>query len=151
MMKIIDLSEEYFSTFACCFEEWSDEMVNTLTSKKTWYNYMKIRGMSAKLAIDEDGAVSGMIQYLPAEYSFVEGEGFYVIACIWVYGYKDKGIGDRQRKGMGRSLLLAAEQDIREKGAKGIAAWGLSQPFWMPQISTNILDTKMPIALGFRN
>lgn len=131
-MKIVDLSEGYFPTFACCFEEWSDEMVKAKTLRKKWYEYMKEHGMNAKLAIDEDGAVSGMIQYFPAEYSFVEGEGIYLIGCIWVYGYMDRGIGFRQKKGMGKALLQAAEEDIKQKGAKGIAAWGLSQPFWMP-------------------
>ncbi len=131
-MKIVDLTEEHFPTFACCFEEWSQEMTNAGDHRRVWYDYMKERGMRAKLAIDEDGAVSGMIQYLPAEYSFIEGEGIYLITCIWVYGYKDKGIGDRQKKGLGKALLQAAEEDVKQIGAKGIAAWGLSQPFWMP-------------------
>lgn len=131
-MKIVNISEKYFPTFACCFEEWSDEMVEAQTLRKKWYNYMKQHNMNAKLAIDDDGAVAGMIQYYPAEYSFVEGEGIYMIGCIWVYGYKDKGIGFRQKKGMGKALLEAAEADMKQKGAKGIAAWGLSEPFWMP-------------------
>jgi GNAT superfamily N-acetyltransferase len=131
-MKIVDTSEKYFPTFACCFEEWSDEMVEAQKLRKEWYEYMKQRGMNAKIAIDDDGAVAGMIQYYPAEYSFVEGEEIYLIACIWVYGYKDKGIGFRQKKGMGKALLEAAEEDMKQKGAKAIAAWGLSQPFWMP-------------------
>jgi len=32
---------------------------------------------------------------------------------------------------MGKALLQAAEQDAAAKGAKGIAAWGISLPFWM--------------------
>ncbi|HPR18243.1 MAG TPA: GNAT family N-acetyltransferase [Candidatus Cloacimonadota bacterium] len=131
-MKIVDISEKYFPTFACCFEEWSEEMVKAQVHRKAWFDHVKKHGMNAKLAIDTDGAVAGMIQYLPAEYSFVEGEGFYVIACIWVYGYQDKGIGDRQKKSMGKALLEAAEADMKQKGAKGIAAWGLALPFWMP-------------------
>jgi len=131
-MKIVDLTEKHFPTFACCFEEWSDEMTNAGKHKRIWYDYMKRRGMRGKLAVDDDDAVSGMIQYLPAEYSFIEGEGIYIITCIWVYGYGDKGIGDRQKKGMGKALLQAAEEDVIKLGAKGIAAWGLSQPFWMP-------------------
>jgi N-acetylglutamate synthase-like GNAT family acetyltransferase len=131
-VKIVNLSDKYFSTFACCFEEWSEEMVAAQEQRQEWYDYMKKRGMNAKLALDEDGAVAGMIQYFPAEFSFVEGDGIYVIGCIWVHGYKDKGIGFRQNKGMGKALLEAAEADIKMKGAKGIAAWGLSEPFWMP-------------------
>ena len=32
---------------------------------------------------------------------------------------------------MGAALLAAAEEDARARGAKGMAAWGLSLPFWM--------------------
>ncbi|MCF7858329.1 MAG: hypothetical protein K9N07_03260 [Candidatus Cloacimonetes bacterium] len=131
-MKIVDLNEKYYPTFACCFEEWSEEMTTAAIYKREWYDFMKLRGMHAKLAIDDDGAVSGLIQYLPAEYSFIEGEGIYIIACIWVFGYKDKGIGFRQQKSFGKALLNAAEDDMKKLGAKGIAAWGLSEPFWMP-------------------
>jgi hypothetical protein len=32
---------------------------------------------------------------------------------------------------MGKALLKAAEDDAKERGAKGIVAWGISMPFWM--------------------
>jgi len=32
---------------------------------------------------------------------------------------------------MGTALLEAAERDARERGAGGMAAWGLALPFWM--------------------
>ena len=32
---------------------------------------------------------------------------------------------------MGKALLKAAEEDVKELGAKGIVAWGLSIPVWM--------------------
>ena len=131
-MRIVDLSEKHFLTFSCCFEEWPEEMTNAGDHKRVWYEQMKEKGLRVKLAVDDDGAVSGMIQYQPSEYSFIEGEEIYLITCIWVYGYKDKGIGDRQKKGMGKALLKAAEEDVKKLGAKGIAAWGLSEPFWMP-------------------
>jgi len=36
-----------------------------------------------------------------------------------------------QGRGIGSALLEAAENDARELGAKGMAAWGLWLPFWM--------------------
>lgn len=33
--------------------------------------------------------------------------------------------------GMGSALLAAAEEDARQLGAQGMAAWGLWLPFWM--------------------
>jgi len=71
-----------------------------------------------------------MIQYAPIEHTFVKGEDVYFIYCIWVHGHK-KGRGNFQKKGMGKALLQAAEADAKDKGAKGIAAWGLSLPIWM--------------------
>ncbi len=71
-----------------------------------------------------------MIQYLPIEYSFVEGKDLYFILCIWVHGHK-QGRGNFQKRGMGQALLRAAETEVRELGAKGIAAWGMWFPVWM--------------------
>jgi len=81
------------------------------------------------MTFDDDKAC-GMIQYIPAEYSTIEGKDLYFILCIWVHGYK-QGIGNYQKKGIGKALLQAAEQDVRSMGRKGIAAWGISLPFWM--------------------
>ena len=97
--------------------------------KKQWYEKMKDKGLGVKLAVEND-TVCGMIQYVPIEYSFIEGEDLYFIACIWVHGYK-KGIGNYQKRGIGKSLLKAAEDDVKSRNAKGIAAWGISLPFWM--------------------
>jgi hypothetical protein len=71
-----------------------------------------------------------MIQYGPIEHSFVEGTELYFVYCIFVHGYK-QGRGDFQKKGMGKALLRAAEEDARALGALGIAAWSISLPFWM--------------------
>lgn len=90
---------------------------------------MKDKGLRVKLAVENDKAC-GMIQYVPVEYSSIEGKDLYFINCIWVHGYK-KGIGKYQKKGIGKSLLKSAEDDAKSKNAKGIAAWGISLPLWM--------------------
>jgi len=131
-MKIIDIKEEYFETYACCFENWSEEMTNAGEHKRNWYNKLKEKGLKIKLALDENNVACGLIQYLPSEYSFIDAENIYFIPCIWVHGYKDKGVGNKQNKGIGTALLKAAEEDAKINGAIGIAAWGLSEPFWMP-------------------
>ena len=129
-MKIIDLSEDHKKSFFVCLEDWSEEMKESGNHKELWYKKMKEKGLRVKLAIDDVGNVGGMIQYIPIQYSSAEGNDLYFILCIWVHGYKE-GIGDFQKKGFGKALLQAAETDARELGAKGIAAWGLSLPFWM--------------------
>lgn len=129
-MKIINLDEKNAELFCMCLEDWSAEAREAGSKRREWYEKMKKRGLRAKLAIDENGTVGGMIQYLPIEESFVDGKGLYFIPCIWVHGYK-QGRGNFRGRGMGISLLEAAEEDARKLGARGIAAWGLSLPIWM--------------------
>ena len=129
-MKVIDLTEDYKQLYFVCLEDWSEEMKEAGDHKEVWYNKMKGKGLGVKLALDDNGKVGGMIQYIPIEHSFAEGKDLYFINCIWVHGYK-KGRGNFQKKGMGNALLQAAEADVKAKGAKGMVAWGISLPFWM--------------------
>jgi len=129
-MKIINLAEEHKKLYCMCLEDWSEEMKEAGDHKEKWYNEMKDKGLCVKLAQDDDGKVGGMIQYIPIEQSFVEGKNLYFVLCIWIHGYK-KGRGNFQKRGMGKALLKAAVEDAHEKSAKGIAAWGISLPFWM--------------------
>ncbi|MBN1647045.1 MAG: GNAT family N-acetyltransferase [Spirochaetales bacterium] len=128
-MYITDLQPEHESLFFLCLEDWSSEIREAGPHKADWYNKMKNRGLCVKLAVD-NGTVCGMIQLVPAENSFAEGSNFYFIHCIWVHGYRE-GIGNYQKRGIGKVLLLAAEDEAKEKGASGLAAWGLSLPVWM--------------------
>ncbi|MDP3687879.1 MAG: GNAT family N-acetyltransferase [Sulfurimicrobium sp.] len=130
MIKVIDLAPEYYDTYFNCLEDWSDEIQEAGNHKACWYHKYKEKGLRVKLALNEEGVVAGMIQYLPIEESPVEGNGLYFILCIWVHGYK-KGIGDFQHMGIGTELLAAAESDAKDSGAKGMAAWGLRLPIWM--------------------
>jgi GNAT superfamily N-acetyltransferase len=129
-MKIVDMDEHHLPLFLVCLEDWSDEIKEAGNRKEVWYHQMKDKGLRVKLALDDQETLGGMIQYLPIEYSFVEGADLYFINCIWVHGHK-QGRGNFQRKGMGKALLMAAEVDARSLGAKGIAAWGLILPIWM--------------------
>ncbi len=129
-MNIVNLTNEYKSSYFVCLENWSCEMKEAGNHKEVWYNTMKNNGLRVKLALGDNGEAAGMIQYVPIEHSSVDGSESYFIMCIWVHGY-DEGQGNFQKKGMGKALLKAAEQDARDRGAKGMAAWGLMLPFWM--------------------
>ncbi len=129
-MKIIDLTDEHKPLYFVCLEDWSEEMVEAGDHKAGWYHKMKDEGLRVKLALDDRDEVGGMIQYIPIEHSFAEGNDLYFINCIWVHGHK-QGRGNLQKRGLGKALLQAAESDAAALGAKGIVAWGLSMPFWM--------------------
>ncbi len=129
-MRIADLDEQTKPLFCQCLEDWSDDVKEAGDRRCRWVERFTPRGLRAKIALDEAGTPGGMIQYLPIEQSTVDGSGLYFIPCIWVHGHK-QGRGNFQRRGMGRALLAAAEEDARALGAKGMAAWGLWLPFWM--------------------
>jgi GNAT superfamily N-acetyltransferase len=129
-MKIIDLADEHKDCYFVCLEDWSAETLEAGDHKRIWYEAMKEKGLRVKLALDDSGNVGGMIQYAPIERSWVEGHGLYFIHCIWVHGHK-QGRGNFQKKGMGKVLLAAAENDARALGASGIAAWGMAIPVFM--------------------
>ncbi len=129
-MEIIDLDPENEELFCVCLEDWSEQAKEAGDQREKWYRKMKDKGLRVKLARDDNGQVGGMIQYVPIEYSFASGEDLYFIYCIWVHGYK-KGRGDFRKRGMGKALIQAAEEDAKVLGAKGIAAWGIPLPFWM--------------------
>jgi GNAT superfamily N-acetyltransferase len=129
-MRVIDLGDQHRALFACCLEDWSAEASEAGPRRACWVERFLERGLRAKLAVDDDGEIGGMIQYLPIEQSTVDGEGLYFIPCIWVHGH-EQGRGDFQGHGMGSALLEAAEADARGLGATGMAAWGLWLPFWM--------------------
>ncbi len=130
-MKVDDLRADEKDIYFKCLEDWSEETNEAGPHKENWYNKMRPKGLRVKMAHDDKGIVGGMIQYLPIEHSIVDGEGLYFVYCIWVHGHK-QGRGDFQKRGMGKALLKAAEEDARALGAKGMAAWGLSLPFFMP-------------------
>ncbi len=128
--EIVDVDDSNRNGFCSCFEDWSDEIREAGTHRLDWYNKMKDRGLGAKIVRDTDGTLCGHIQYIPAEFAPLTSGNYYFIYCIWVHGHK-QGIGDRRGSGMGTALLQAAEEDIRSRGADGIAAWGVSIPVWM--------------------
>ena len=130
-MKIVDLASKYKNDYFTCFEDWSDEMVEAGEYKKNvWLEKKKKEGLRVKLAREENGNIVGMIHYVPIEKAPVIGKDLFYIYCIWVHGYK-QGVGNYQGKGIGRALLKAAEEDIRNRGAKGVVAWGIVLPFFM--------------------
>ncbi len=129
-MEIVDLTEETLDLYLLCLEDWSDEMKEAGDHKRRWYDRAKQQGLCVRLALDDGGTVGGMIQYGPIEPSPADGHDLYFVYCIWVHGYKE-GRGNFQHRGMGTALLRAAEEDVQQLGGCGLAAWGVSVPFWM--------------------
>ena len=129
-MHVIDLSEETRYDYFTCLEEWSDVMKDGVHRKKCWHNNMRDKGLRVKLVRNDSGVIAGMIHYAPIEHSWIEGENLYFVYCIWVHGHK-KGRGDLRKRGVGKTLLQAAENDAKKLGTKGLVVWGLLLPVFM--------------------
>lgn len=129
-VEIVDIEPRLESEYFVCLESWSEEMREAGDHKERWFRKMAEKGLRVKIALCQGRAV-GMIQYLPIEYAFARGSNLEFILCIWVHGYKGQGVGNQQKRGIGTALLGAAENDARTRGAQGMAAWGLSLPFFM--------------------
>jgi GNAT superfamily N-acetyltransferase len=129
-MKVMDLPRELEKTYFQCLEDWSEDIREAGDHKEKWFDRKRGQGLRVKVALDDQGTVGGMIQYVPIEQVPVEGRDLYYVYCIWVHGYA-KGRGNFQKRGMGKALLQAAEEDVRQGGGKGLVVWGLSLPFFM--------------------
>jgi GNAT superfamily N-acetyltransferase len=130
-IRVVDLAPEHEPLYLVCLEDWPGADVREAGDHKArWYARMRDRGLRVKLALDADGRVGGMIQYLPIELAPALGRDLHFILCIWVHGHA-QGRGDRRGRGLGSALLAAAEADARERGAKGMAAWGILLPAFM--------------------
>jgi GNAT superfamily N-acetyltransferase len=130
-IRVVDLAPEHEPLYLVCLEDWPGaDVAEAGDHKARWFRRMRDLGLRVKLALDAQGRVGGMIQYVPVERSPAVGRGLEVILCIWVHGHA-RGRGDFRGRGMGTALLEAAEADARARGVLGMAAWGLALPFWM--------------------
>jgi hypothetical protein len=109
-MDVIDLAPPHEELYCQCLEDWSADIREAGDHKRAWYAKMRDRGLRVKLAVDDAGEVGSMIQYVPIQYAPASGKDLFFINCIWVHGHQ-QGRGNFQKRGMGKALLEAAEDD----------------------------------------
>jgi GNAT superfamily N-acetyltransferase len=129
-MKIINLIKKIEPLYYVCLEDWNKDLIEVKSIKEKWVEQMKEKGLHVKIALNDENKSVGMIEYMPIEFSYAEGNDLYIVNCIWVHGY-EKGLKNHQGKGIGKSLLRAVEDDVKSLGKQGLAVWGLSEPYWM--------------------
>lgn len=123
-MRVIELDDTLRPLYFRCLEQRSQEMADAEVHKARWYDSLRDRGLRVKLARDDDGRIVGMIQYMPAEQAFIDGHDLYFVLCLRVL---PPDADAQPRQGVGSALLAAAEADARERGARGLAAWGMAR------------------------
>lgn len=153
-MNIVDIDRNTEGTFFRCLHDEKPGNPQAIALRRRWYDSHKEKGLRAKVLIGEGGEVVGMCQYIPIEHSHLIGKHLMAILCIWVHGY-DHLVGNQQHKGYGKYILQHIEKDARDSGAKGIAAWGMSFPFWNPvsfyeHMGYSPVDTEGPVVLTWK-
>lgn len=129
--SITDLSEAHRGAFCACLVPGEQAMLEAGDLKEKWLARRGKGDFGAKLAVSPEGVPVGMIQYIAAEGSQIEGPGLWFVFCVWVPPAKRNPGGARRRQGIGAALLRAAEEDVRARGAEGLAAWGTTIPVFM--------------------
>ena len=76
------------------------------SQKIAWLKKRFEDGLMMKIAVDDDGVQTGMIEYLPGEYAWrtIHAPGYTVIHCLQVFR-------SQTRKGYGKALLHACLND----------------------------------------
>lgn len=114
-MRIEPLSTANLKDGVYCAAERPDgtEIYDTL---EVWLESNMLRGLVAR---DDSGEVAGFVLYYPIESAplDVEGEGLYMVQCLFVKP-------EYQGKGAGRLLIEGAVSDARANGASGLAVEG---------------------------
>jgi hypothetical protein len=130
-MRLTDVGPDTEATFLRCLHDERPDDPRVAGLRARWFEANSGRGLRAKVLVLDTGEVAGLCQYMPIEHTHFEGAGLAAILCIWVHGY-DHHIGNRQGNGYGRYILTLIEQDARESGFRGVAAWGMDFPYWNP-------------------
>jgi len=153
-VKLIDIDKETEATFFRCLHDENPEDPRQIELRRRWYNRYKKKGLRAKVLVRDDHAIVGLCQYIPIEHSHFLGEDLLAILCIYVHGYEHL-VGNQQGKGYGRFVLNCVEEDAKDCGAKGVAAWGMDFPHWNPvsfyeHMGYSRVETRGPVVLVWK-
>ncbi len=128
-MQIIDLKPEHHDAYFNCLGDGTSDFSIGTCRKKEWFACHADSGLSVKLAVDDDKKPIGMVQYGPAKIMFPQDHELAFIHCIWVL--KQSKNENYQNRGIGKALLRAVEDDVQQRGFKGLVAWGVALPVFM--------------------
>jgi N-acetylglutamate synthase-like GNAT family acetyltransferase len=128
LQEISSHTEQAF--FTCLHLEEAEDRAFT-RHRRRWHADYKDRGYKAQVLVLEDGHIAGKCHTVPIEHSPFVGQDLLAILCLYVHMY-DHYIGDQRGRGYGRFMLEQVEQDARQRGYRGVAAWATDWAEWNP-------------------
>lgn len=122
---IRDMKEEdEYYVFSCSHANNAADLNKFQKNKKSWFYERYNDGARAKVAL-VDGKRRGFVNVMPIELCPVEplGTDLMSIPCLFV-SYRPSG------SGIGRALIVAAEEEAKLQGKEGIVTIGNYNDFW---------------------
>jgi GNAT superfamily N-acetyltransferase len=128
VVRDVDPAEDYFVS-TCSHTNESDEIDASGRRRAAWLGRMRASGLRAKLAT-VDGEPVGFVYTMPIEVCpwGPIGKDLTVLPCLWV-------LPDHAKRGIGRALTEAAEEEARRQGTKGLVTTAHEQYDWFMPVS----------------
>ncbi len=123
VVRGVDPGGDYFVA-TCSHTNESDEIDACGRRRAAWLARMQERGLRTRLATI-DGEPVGFVYTMPIEVCpwGPIGKDLTVLPCLWV-------LPDHTKRGAGRALVAAAEEEARRQGTKGIVTTAYEQYDW---------------------
>jgi len=117
----METDDEYF-VGTCTHVDESEEIDACARRRLSWLRRMHDEGLRVKVAT-LDGVHKGFLYAVPIEFSpwGPVGHDLLVIPCLYVL---------EEGHGTGKALLVAAEEEARSQGRKGVVTIGYRRDFW---------------------
>ncbi len=132
-IKIVNISEGLWRYVSLCSHigEGQTEFAQAAVMRRTWLEREYRTGnIMIKVAIDEKGHPLGFVHLVPIEspISAMMGEDLWIIPCLTIdFQCVYQNI---HGSGVGRALIQASEEWVKQVGGKGLAVYAFSGDMW---------------------
>ena len=133
VIKVVNASEGNWRYVSLCthIDEGQKEFEQAAAMRQTWLDRRSREGhIAIKVAIDGKGNPLGFVHLVPiqAPISAMIGEDLWVIPCLTIdFQRVYKNI---RGSGVGRLLIHASEEYVKQEGGKGLAVYAYSGDMW---------------------
>jgi GNAT superfamily N-acetyltransferase len=137
-INIVNISEEYWQYVSMCSHigEWQTKFEQAAAMRRTWLERRAREGnITIKVAVDEKGHPLGFVHLVPIEspVSAMMGEDLSVIPCLTI-DFR-RVYQNIHGSSVGRALIHASEEWVKQVGGKGLAVYAYSGDMWfMPAV-----------------